>query len=412
MINPFYLSDSFILPFSASFRSRQTETFPETGASVDSSVFPVAVWPDFLESAECTALKAELAGMTFQHRSTDFFEFHQTNDLKHVCPSIHPSISQLCSELYSPQFLGIMERVTGRRLGSHVDISGQRYQHGDFLLCHDDRIDKRRIALILYLVEKDSVMQGGRLFAMRSDEEGRPVMDTPTTVTPKWNTLAFFEVSRFSFHQVEQIYSESIPRYSITCWFHDLDEAEESVAPTISFDLIQPIKFTCHFPVETLLNDVKSLSKSLYRPYFRGKFLSSAQFAHKCPDWMSSLLHDSFHRKLESITGWNLDWPTKPVVWCLTSPSHFLLFDNQIDRQQDVEYNYKERSVTQAPSGIKLHLSLVIRFSQNSGMLKPFIKLHLEPMRIKKLPTKYSKLIIVSMKFNKSTNNDRSLLNV
>ena len=161
MINPFYLSDSFLQPFSTSFRSRQNAIFPETGASVDSSVFPVAVWPDFLEGGRCEALKSELAGMTFTHRSSDLYEFHQTVDLKHVSLSSHPLIAQLCRELYSQQFVGAMERITGRALGPHVDISGQRYQQGDFLLCHDDRLEKRRIALILYLIGKEDVLQGG-----------------------------------------------------------------------------------------------------------------------------------------------------------------------------------------------------------------------------------------------------------
>ena len=411
MINPVYLSDTFINPFSTAFRSRHSSSFPETSASVDSSVFPVAVWPDFLLPDQSAKLKAELAGMTFKHRSSDLYEFHQTTDLKHVSSSSHPLIAQLCRELYSPQFLSVMERVTGRALGPHVDISGQRYQQGDFLLCHDDRLEKRRIALILYLVDPGAQMHGGRLFAMRSDEEGRPVMAAPATVTPKWNTLAFFEVSRFSFHQVEQVYSEAVPRYSITCWFHDRSD-EDTVCNDLqsplkpSFEMIQPIKFACPFPVESLINDIETLSLPLHRPYFHGNFLSSAQMTGDCPDWMSSLLNDSFHRKLESLTGWNLDWPSKPVAWLLTSPSHFLHFDQQIDRQQDVEYNYKERSVSVAPPAIKLHLTLIIRFT--SIMLRPFIKLHLEPIRIRRLSKKYSKLMIVTMKFNKSSRSDRS----
>jgi prolyl 3-hydroxylase /prolyl 3,4-dihydroxylase len=224
MINPFYLSEDFVNSFSVSFRFRQNSTFPPHSASVSSAVFPVAVWPDFLCPQTCDALRTELAKMTFALRSSDLYEFHQTTDLKRVNPKINPLIDQLCSELYSERFLEVMQRVTGRKLGNHVDISGQRYQKGDFLLCHDDRLEKRRIALILYLIEKDAVMQGGRLFALRSDEEGRPVMDEPQTIAPQWNTLAFFEVTRASFHQVEQVFSEKVPRYSITCWFHDEDE--------------------------------------------------------------------------------------------------------------------------------------------------------------------------------------------
>ena len=89
----------------------------------------------------------------------------------------------------------------------------------------------------------------------------------PATVTPKWNTLAFFEVSRFSFHQVEQVYSEAVPRYSITCWFHDRSDEDTVIVTDLqsplkpSFEMIQPIKFVfALFPVESLINDIETLS--------------------------------------------------------------------------------------------------------------------------------------------------------
>lgn len=420
MINPFYLSEDFVNSFSVSFRFRQNSTFPPHSASVSSAVFPVAVWPDFLCPQTCDALRTELAKMTFALRSSDLYEFHQTTDLKRVNPKINPLIDQLCSELYSERFLEVMQRVTGRKLGNHVDISGQRYQKGDFLLCHDDRLEKRRIALILYLIEKDAVMQGGRLFALRSDEEGRPVMDEPQTIAPQWNTLAFFEVTRASFHQVEQVFSEKVPRYSITCWFHDEDEeggenvAVDDVNSSSKVALensLFPIKFGCHFDLNDLLSDFPILSRPVHRQYVHGHFLSSAQYNTPLePRWIANLLTDSFHRILERITGWDLDWPTKPVAWCLSSPCHYYRCDGIVDRQQDVEYNYKERSVSVSPPGTKLHLSLFIRYSaaNSSTPLEPFFKLHLEPLCIKKLPKKYSKIIIITMKYNKASKNQRT----
>ena len=427
MINPFYLSDDFVSSFSASFRSRQNSTFPPHSASVSSAVYPVAIWPDFLLPQTCDALRSELAEMSFVLRSSDLYEFHQTSDLKHVNPQINPLIAQLCSELYSKRFLEVMQTVTGRKLGNHVDISGQRYQQGDFLLCHDDRLEKRRIALILYLIDKEAAMQGGRLFALRSDEEGKPVMNDPQTITPQWNTLAFFEVTRASFHQVEQVFSEKIPRYSITCWFHDeSDESEDKVvddnSKTINSAInnagnttlnnsVFPMKFGCQFDFSDLLKDFPLLSRPVHRQYVHGHFLSSAQYSSSLePRWIANLLTDSFHRTLERITGWYLDWPTKPVAWCLSASDHYYRCDGLVDRQQDVEYNYKERSVSVSPPGTKLNVSLIIRYpaSNSRTALKPFFKLHLEPICIKKLSKKYSKIIIVSMKFNKAAQNQRN----
>lgn len=433
MINPSYLNDDFVEPFSKAFRSRGNETFAPFDASVASSVFPVAVWPSFLDEEICEKLRLELAGMEFQLRSSDLYEFHQTTDLKHTDPQKTPLIAQLCNELYSPQFLGAMERITGRRLGSHVDISGQRYQQGDFLLCHDDRLERRRIALILYLVEREAQLEGGRLFALRSDEEGRPVMDFPFTVSPQWNTLAFFEVSRFSFHQVEQVASQNASRYSITCWFHDHVNEDSPVSDSnalTSVDMnsnphpsdanhlhftssLLPIKFACNLPskaIEDLVTDLDTLGRTVFRELAHARFLSSAQYDIE-PSWISWLLCDSFHRSLERLSGSSLDWPTKPVAWCLSSPKHFYAF-NTDDKQQDFEYNYKERSVTTNTTDDKLFLTLFIRFPKTAKMskrkpLRPFFKLHTTPLKIQQLPPKYEKLIIVCMKFNRTLQNLR-----
>ena len=417
MINSVYFSENFIGPFSCSFRSRRTETFnlefdTSACASVTTSVFPLALWPNFLDPKSCGDLQQELALMNFSLRSSDLYEFHQTKDLKHLQSATNPVISQLCNKLYSPKFLNVMERVTGRRLGSHVDISGQRYQQGDFLLCHDDRLEKRRIALILYLVvvEKDADLQGGNLFALRSDEEGRPVLNDPQIIKPHWNTLAFFEVSRFSFHQVEQIYSEKVPRYSITCWFHDADEVENGTLPPKALQIpdILPIKFKCTMsgPLHDLIKDLESLSRPIFREFADCNFLSLAQYpsASQEPSWISHLLQDSFHRLLERLSGYHLDWPTRPVAWCLTQPHHFFI-DNGVDRQQDVDYNYK----TRIPNPEKLILSLFLRFPQNpnSPPLDPFYKLHRKPLNLARLPPAYRKLICVTMKFDIVTKNHR-----
>lgn len=425
MINPVYFSENFIGPFSSCFRSRSTETFNlglddedskiSTCASVTTSAFPLALWPNFLDPKSCSDLQQELVLMNFSLRSSDLYEFHQTKDLKNLQSSTNPLIFQLCNELYSPQFLNVMERVTGRRLGSHVDISGQRYQQGDFLLCHDDRLEKRRIALILYLVEKDANLKGGNLFALRSDEEGRPVLHDPQIVKPQWNTLAFFEVSRFSFHQVEQIYSEKVPRYSITCWFHDADEVENvTLAPkALQIPDVFPIKFKCTIskPLNDLIKDLESLSRPIFREFADCNFLSLAQYpASQEPPWISYLLQDSFHRLLERLSGYHLDWPTRPMAWCLTQSHHFFI-DNGVDRQQDVEYNYKTRTPNPSPSNTeKLSLSLFLRFPKNSNSppLNPFYKLHRKPLNLARLPPAYRKLIIVTMKFDIATKNHRS----
>lgn len=94
----------------------------------------------------------------------------------------------------------------------------------DVLLCHDDELEGRRIAFILYLVADDwnPETDGGhlQLFDCHSPSAGNAeesvvaataAIDTPSSLNPwkmavslppKRNMFAFFEVSPGSFHQV------------------------------------------------------------------------------------------------------------------------------------------------------------------------------------------------------------------
>jgi Rps23 Pro-64 3,4-dihydroxylase Tpa1-like proline 4-hydroxylase len=75
---------------------------------------------------------------------------------------------------------------------------------GCHLLCHDDELEGRRIAFILYLVPKDwSLEDGGTLDLFSSDELGQP-QNITTSIVPVWNSLLFFAVTPQSFHQVSQ----------------------------------------------------------------------------------------------------------------------------------------------------------------------------------------------------------------
>lgn len=72
----------------------------------------------------------------------------------------------------------------------------------DVLLCHDDELDGRRIAYILYLVDEDwSSSDGGNLDLFDVDENNQPRC-VAASVTPAWNSFGFFAVTTKSFHQV------------------------------------------------------------------------------------------------------------------------------------------------------------------------------------------------------------------
>ena len=129
-------------------------------------------------------------------------------------------MSQLRKIIYSDQFLGFLKNVTGIELNHEVDISGSRYWSGSQLLCHDDELEGRRIAFILYIVPEDwEEKDGGQLDLFEVDSDGQPVR-IGETVWPKRNSFIFFEVSPVSWHQVAEILSLEKHRMSISGWLH------------------------------------------------------------------------------------------------------------------------------------------------------------------------------------------------
>nr|CAH0107368.1 unnamed protein product [Daphnia galeata] len=163
-------------------------------------------------------LKHELLSLNFHEKSNDLYKFHQSQDLKKVTTA---AVSALKKFLYS-DFRQWLIQVTGIELNSTVDMSCARYNHTDVLLCHDDELEGRRIAYILYLVDEDwTSADGGNLDLYTVDERKQPDRIV-TSLVPVWNSLAFFSVTPTSFHQVSEILAASSNkcRLSVSGWFH------------------------------------------------------------------------------------------------------------------------------------------------------------------------------------------------
>ncbi|NWI15360.1 OGFD1 hydroxylase, partial [Crypturellus soui] len=124
------------------------------------------------------------------------------------------------------EFRAWLSDVTQIPLEPTVDLSCAQYKYTDVLLCHDDELEGRRIAFILYLVPPWEKSDGGTLDLYSTDEHFQPQQIVKSLV-PSWNTLAFFEVSPVSFHQartcilfVSEVLSEEKCRLSVSGWFH------------------------------------------------------------------------------------------------------------------------------------------------------------------------------------------------
>ncbi|XP_055582236.1 prolyl 3-hydroxylase OGFOD1 [Falco cherrug] len=188
----------------------------ETAVVVEPAPFRHGVIPGFLAGpAFAEALRDELLGLGFRRRRNDLLSLRQSEELggrpePHVAALRHA----LCEE-----FRAWLSAVTQIELEPTIDISCAKYEYTDVLLCHDDELEGRRIAFILYLVPPWEKSNGGTLDLYSADEHFQPQQIVKSLV-PSWNTLVFFEVSPVSFHQVSEILSEEKCRLSVSGWFH------------------------------------------------------------------------------------------------------------------------------------------------------------------------------------------------
>eukprot|EP00123_Amoebidium_parasiticum_P022380 comp86257_c0_seq1/m.48466 comp86257_c0_seq1/g.48466 ORF comp86257_c0_seq1/g.48466 comp86257_c0_seq1/m.48466 type:complete len:542 (-) comp86257_c0_seq1:349-1974(-) len=225
-LNPLYHTKEFQAAFSAAYHN-QTDLIGEqqhypTSAQFFSQPFSSAVLPNFLAGQTgapgefLSEVIRELKGEHFNRKNNDLYDFHQTNDLK-TCT--RPHVQALCKMLYT-EALGWMSDVMGVTLTNNMDLFCARYLDKGTLVCHDDQLEGRRIAFILYLVPLDwSAADGGALDLFAVDGAGYPAA-VARSLVPAYNTLAFFEVSNHSFHQVAEVLTSRCDRMSIGGWFH------------------------------------------------------------------------------------------------------------------------------------------------------------------------------------------------
>ena len=92
-------------------------------------------------------------------------------------------------------------------------------RYTDHLLCHDDELEGRRIAFIMYFVKDWTEEDGGTLDLFKLNEQGHPI-EVMKKLVPETNSLVFFEVTEKSYHQVSEILTKDKSRLSIGGWFH------------------------------------------------------------------------------------------------------------------------------------------------------------------------------------------------
>ncbi|XP_070686516.1 prolyl 3-hydroxylase OGFOD1 [Pempheris klunzingeri] len=194
----------------------QRSHYSQGDLELDCHPFPHCIIRNFLSSESFVEnLQRELLGLNFHEKSNDLYKFKQSDDLR---KRTEPHIAGLRAALFG-SFRSWLGEVLGVELEPTVDISCARYEYTDVLLCHDDELEGRRVAFILYLVPPWRSSDGGTLDLYTTDSNFQP-QSVVKSLVPSLNTLVLFEVSPVSFHQVSEVLTQDKCRLSLSGWFH------------------------------------------------------------------------------------------------------------------------------------------------------------------------------------------------
>ncbi len=162
------------------------------------------------------ALKLAVQKESFAHIDSDLFSFSQT---KNLLLSKNMILREFIALLMSVEFCRLISNITRNDiLLKKVDCSAFLYSKKDYLLCHDDRIDNRAIAYILYLNDDFNHSDGGALCLHSINFKKRPDV-VKKIIIPLQNSLVLFAVSPISFHSVQEVINPK-NRLTVGGWFY------------------------------------------------------------------------------------------------------------------------------------------------------------------------------------------------
>uniref|UniRef100_A0ACB8E9T6 Prolyl 3-hydroxylase ogfod1 n=2 Tax=Sphaerodactylus townsendi TaxID=933632 RepID=A0ACB8E9T6_9SAUR len=207
---------------------------------LDPVPFCHCVIPNFIQNESfLEGLQKELLSLDFHEKCNDLYKFKQSDDLQ---KREEPHVAALRKVLFD-EFRVWLSDVAQVKLEPTIDLSCAKYEYTDVLLCHDDELEGRRIAFILYLVPPWDRSDGGTLDLFSTDDHFQPQQIIKSLV-PSWNSLVFFEVSPVSFHQVAEVLSKDKCRLSVSGWFHG-----PSIARPPCY-IESPLPRTSHIPFD------------------------------------------------------------------------------------------------------------------------------------------------------------------
>ena len=174
--------------------------------------FPHIQIKNFIKEEKAITILEALKKEKFIEKESDLFHFKQTHDLHFTK---NPELKKFHSSLLNWEFFNLISEITNTKFKGTLDCAGSLYESCDFLLPHDDKLEGRKIAYVLYL-SKDFTKKDGGSFILYNSKNNRPT-SIAKKIQPLFNSLLLFKVSRKSFHEVEENFSNK-KRYAIGGW--------------------------------------------------------------------------------------------------------------------------------------------------------------------------------------------------
>ncbi|MBI5002139.1 2OG-Fe(II) oxygenase [Candidatus Woesearchaeota archaeon] len=171
---------------------------------------------NFLQPRQIEYLIKALEKQEFETKDSDLFYVQQTKDLRNSTSFVFSSFYTMLNSNYLQKML---QEITGiPKLKNTVDLAALNFPQHGYLLPHDDYLDHRKIAYILYLSPTLTPKDGGALEFFAVDEENVP-KKIVKSYPPQQNSLMLFKVTRQSFHQVNELLADK-KRLTLGGWFH------------------------------------------------------------------------------------------------------------------------------------------------------------------------------------------------
>uniref|UniRef100_A0A2H8TJ70 uS12 prolyl 3-hydroxylase n=1 Tax=Melanaphis sacchari TaxID=742174 RepID=A0A2H8TJ70_9HEMI len=206
-----------------------------------------------ISTTEAFKLRDALLKMTFKKKSCDLYSFSQSSDFIRS-PNLEKPKEVEQFLIFLKEIKQNIATYLGKKFNSMISASCSKYDRGDYLLCHDDRVDDRSVAFIYYL-NYDWLPEWGGTLDVYSVDNMNCAKEIVKNINPEFNSMIFFPVEKYTYHQVAENTS-AFSRVSINGWFHCdelswemYDHPVKCLSPIYTPHLISPDRVKTAFDV-------------------------------------------------------------------------------------------------------------------------------------------------------------------